>query len=37
MWDRKPVQEFEADGRHDEEVDGCDAWRMIVEEGLPTL
>jgi hypothetical protein len=37
IQDHEPVQEFEADGRYDEEVNGCDTWRMIAEEGLPAL
>lgn len=35
--DRQTIQESEADGRYDEEVNGCNLWRMIVEEGPPAL
>ena len=37
IQDHEPVQEFEANGRYDEVVNGCDVRRVIAEEGFPVL
>jgi hypothetical protein len=35
--DHQAIEKLEVDGRHDEQIDSGDVWRMITEEGFPTL
>jgi hypothetical protein len=37
MDDRQPIEELEADGSYNEQIDSGDVWRVIAEEGLPAL
>ena len=35
--DHQTMEQLEAGGRNDKQVDGADAWGMIAEKGLPSL
>src|ERR1700730_14247036 len=37
MDDRRAIEQLEADGPYNEQLDSSDVWRVIAEEGLPAL